>query len=123
MLDEILHNKRLTHLVPIIDWARTYRREWLRDDLISGVVVGMIMIPVAMAYAQMAGVPPQAGLYSAIIGMALYAVFATSHHLKITTSSTMAIMSIAVVTPLAGGNAATFMALTSALAITVGIIM
>ena len=47
------------------------------------------MVPVAMAYAQMAGVPPQQGLYSAILGMAVYAVFATSHHLKITTSSTM----------------------------------
>jgi MFS superfamily sulfate permease-like transporter len=51
--------------VPLIGWARIYQRAWLRDDLVSGVVVGAIMIPVAMAYAQMAGVPPQAGLYSA----------------------------------------------------------
>jgi sulfate permease, SulP family len=78
VLDEILHNKRLIRYVPIIDWVRTYRREWLRDDLVSGVVVGMIMIPVAMAYAQMAGVPPQAGLYSTIVGMTAYAIFATS---------------------------------------------
>src|SRR5512137_712727 len=123
MLDEILNNKRLTRFVPIIDWARAYRREWLRDDLISGVVVGMIMIPVAMAYAQMAGVPPQAGLYSAIVGMAAYAIFATSRHLKITTSSTMSIMSIAVVAPLAASDPAAFLALSSALALTVGIIM
>ena len=123
MLDEILQGKRLEKYVPLIGWITSYQRAWLRDDLVSGVVVGAIMVPVAMAYAQMAGVPPQAGLYSAIIGMALYAVFATSHHLKITTSSTMALMSIAVVAPLAGGDAATFMALTSALAITVGIIM
>jgi SulP family sulfate permease len=123
MLDEILQGKRLEKYVPLIGWIITYQRAWLRDDLVSGVVVGAIMVPVAMAYAQMAGVPPQAGLYSAIVGMALYAIFATSHHLKITTSSTMAIMSIAVVAPLAGGNAATFMALTSALAITVGIMM
>jgi len=123
MLDEILHNKRLTHLVPIIDWARSYRREWLRDDLISGLVVGMIMIPVAMAYAQMAGVPPQAGLYSAIVGMTAYAIFATSRHMKITTSSTMSIMSLAVVAPLAAGNPAALMVLSSALALTVGIIL
>jgi len=123
MLDEILHNKRLTHIVPIIDWTRTYRREWLRDDLISGVVVGMIMIPVAMAYAQMAGVPPQAGLYSAIVGMTAYALFATSRHLKITTSSTMSIMSLAVVAPLAAGDPAMLMTLSSALALTVGVIM
>jgi high affinity sulfate transporter 1 len=123
MLDEILKNKSLIHYVPIIAWARSYRREWLRDDLVSGVVVGMIMIPVAMAYAQMAGVPPQAGLYAAIVGMTAYALFATSRHLKITTSSTMSIMSLAVVAPLAAGDPAMLMTLSSALALTVGVIM
>jgi sulfate permease, SulP family len=123
MLEEILQGKRLEKYVPLIGWLTTYQRAWLRDDAVSGVVVGMVMVPVAMAYAQMAGVPPQAGLYSAIIGMTVYAVFATSRHLKITTSSTMSIMSIAVVAPLAAGDAGAFMALTSALAITVGLIM
>lgn len=115
--------KPVARYVPVFNWGRSYQRAWLRDDLVSGVVVGAVMVPVAMAYAQMAGVPPQAGLYSAIVGMALYAFLATSRHLKISTSSTMSIMSIAVVAPLAGGDAAMFMALTSALAITVGIIM
>jgi SulP family sulfate permease len=123
MLNEILQGKRLGRYIPIIGWARSYQRAWLRDDLISGIVVGAIMIPVAMAYAQMAGVPVQAGLYAAIVGMTAYAIFATSRHLKITTSSTMSIMSIAVVAPLAAGDAAAFMALSSALALTVGIIM
>lgn len=114
---------QVAHYVPIIGWARTYDRGWLRDDLVSGVVVGLVMVPVAMAYAQMAGVPAQAGLYAAIVAMTAYAIFATSRHLKITTSSTMAIMSLAVVSPLAAGDAATFMALSSALALTVGTIM
>ena len=82
------------------------------------------MIPVAMSYAQMAGVPPQgSGSYSAIVGMAAYALLATSRHMKVTTSSTMSIMSLAVVAPLAAGDPAALMALTSALAITVGIIL
>jgi high affinity sulfate transporter 1 len=115
--------RQIGRYVPLIGWARTYQRAWLRDDLVSGVVVGAIMIPVAMAYAQMAGVPPQAGLYSAIVGMAAYALLATSRHVKVTTSSTMSIMSLAVVAPLAAGDAGTLMALSSALAITVGIIM
>jgi MFS superfamily sulfate permease-like transporter len=55
----------------------SYNREWLRDDLVSGVVVGAIMVPVAVAYAEMAGVPPQAGLYAAIFGVVAYAIFAT----------------------------------------------
>ena len=123
MWREKLRGKRFGHYVPIIGWARTYDRSGLRDDLVSGVVVGAIMIPVAMAYAQMAGVPVQAGLYSAIVGMTAYALFATSRHLKITTSSTMSIMSISVVAPLAASDPAAFMALSSALALTVGIIM
>lgn len=123
MLDGLLKNKKLIQYVPILSWMRTYPREWLRDDLVSGLVVGMIMIPVAMAYAQMAGVPPAAGLYSAIVGMAAYALLATSRHMKVTTSSTMSIMSIAVVAPLAAGNTANFMIFTSALAVIVGIIL
>jgi SulP family sulfate permease len=123
MLDEIRRRKQFVRYVPIIGWTRSYRREWLRDDLVSGVVVGMIMIPVAMAYAQMAGVPPQAGLYSAIVGMAAYSLLATSRHLKITTSSTMSIMSLAVVAPLAAGDSATLLLLSSALAITVGVLL
>ena len=122
-ISQMLQKKHIASYVPIIGWARTYQRDLLRDDLVSGVVVGAVMIPVAMAYAQMAGVPPQMGLYAAIAGMTAYAVFATSRHLKITTSSTMSIMSMAVVAPLAAGDPATFMALSSALALTVGIIM
>ncbi|HQY94184.1 SulP family inorganic anion transporter [Caldilinea sp.] len=114
---------RFGRYFPVINWGRHYDRAWLRDDLVSGVVVGLIMIPVAMAYAQMAGVPAQAGLYSAVVGMTAYALLATSRHLKITASSTMAIMSLSVVAPLAGGDAAAFMALSSALALTVGIVM
>src|SRR5512136_3385400 len=92
LVNEILEGKRLEKYVPLINWVTTYQRAWLRDDLVSGVVVGAIMVPVAMAYAQMAGVPPQQGLYTSILGMAVYAIFATSRQLKITTSSTMSIM-------------------------------
>ena len=123
LLNEILQGRHLEKYIPLIGWITTYQRAWLRDDLVSGVVVGAIMVPVAMAYAQMAGVPPQQGLYSAILGMAVYAVFATSRHLKITTSSTMAIMSIAVVGPLVASGLGSYVALSSALALTVGIIM
>jgi sulfate permease, SulP family len=123
LLNEILQGRRIEKYIPFIGWVTTYPRAWLRDDVVSGIVVGAIMVPVAMAYAQMAGVPPQQGLYSAIIGMAVYAIFATSRHLKITTSSTMSIMSIAVVGPLVASGFGSYVALSAALAITVGIIM
>ncbi len=123
LLDEILQGKHLEKYVPLIGWITTYQKAWLRDDVVSGVVVGAIMIPVAMAYAQMAGVDPQQGLYSAILGLTVYAIFATSRHMKVTTSSTMSIMSIAVVAPLVASGFGSYLALSSALALTVGILM
>ena len=79
------------------------------------------MVPVAIAYAELAGVPAQVGLYTAFAGLLGYAIFGTSRHLKVTTSSTMAMMSAAVVAPLAAGDAATAIILSAGLALIVGI--
>ena len=81
------------------------------------------MVPVALAYAGLAGMPPEIGLVTALVSLLAYAVLGTSRHLKVTTSSTMAIMSASVVTGLAGGDPATFVALSAALAITVGLML
>ena len=81
------------------------------------------MVPVALAYAGLAGVPPELVLVTAFAALAAYAVFGTSRHLKVTVSSTMAIMSAAVVADLATGDPATYVALTSALALIVGAIL
>ncbi len=107
--------------VPIVAWLPAYPRDNLRFDLIAGVTVWGVGIPTAMAYAQLAGVPAQAGLYSAFAALLLYSLFATSRHVKVTASSTMAVMSAAVIAPLAAGDAERYWALTAALAITVGI--
>ncbi len=76
-----------------------------------------------MAYAQMAGAPPEAGLYAAFAALLAYAIFGTSRHLKVTASSTMAAMSAAVVAAMAGGDADRYLALTAALALTVGVLL
>jgi sulfate permease, SulP family len=109
--------------VPITVWARAYPREWLRPDLIAAVTSWVVMVPVALAYAGLAGVPPEVGLTTAFAALAVYAVFGTSRHLKVTTSSTMAIMSAAVVVDLAGGDPGLFLLLTAALAVTVGVLL
>jgi high affinity sulfate transporter 1 len=109
--------------VPITAWARTYPREWLRPDLIAALTSWVVMVPVALAYAGLAGVPPEVGLTTAFAAMAVYAVFGTSRHLKVTASSTMAIMSAAVVVDLAGGDPGLFLVLTAALAMTVGVLL
>ncbi len=81
------------------------------------------MVPVALAYAGLAGVPPEVGLTTAFASLAAYAIFGTSRHLKVTASSTMAIMSAAVVVDLAEGDPAKYLVLTSALALIVGVML
>ncbi len=109
--------------VPITRWLPSYPRDWLRPDLMAAVTSWGVMVPVALAYAGLAGVPPELGLVTAFTALAAYAVFGTSRHLKVTVSSTMAIMSASVVADLAGGDPATYVALTAALALTVGVIL
>lgn len=115
--------QQISRYTPITAWLPAYPREFLRSDLISGITVWGVMVPVAMAYAQMAGAPPEAGLYAAFAALLAYAVFGTSRHLKVTASSTMAAMSAAVVAALAGGDSDRYLALTAALALTVGALL
>jgi SulP family sulfate permease len=113
----------LHRYAPITAWLPAYRREFLSSDLISGVTIWGVMVPVAMAYAQMAGLPAEVGLYTAFAALLGYGIFGTSRELKVTTSSTMAVMSAAVVGAMAQGNTADYLALSSALAFAVGIIL
>jgi high affinity sulfate transporter 1 len=109
--------------VPITRWLPAYPREALRPDLTAAITSWGVMVPVALAYAGLAGVPPELGLVTAFAALAAYAVFGTSRHIKVTTSSTMAIMSATLVADLAGGDPAAYLAFTAALALTVGVIL
>jgi SulP family sulfate permease len=113
----------LRQVVPIVRWLPRYERSDLGPDLVAGLTTWGVMVPVALAYATLAGLPPEYGLITAFAALAAYAVFGTSRHLRVTTSSTMAIMSFALVTPLAGGDAMRFLALSAALALIVGALL
>jgi high affinity sulfate transporter 1 len=106
--------------VPITRWLPAYPREWLRGDLTAALTSWGVMVPVALAYAGLAGVPPELGLVTAFAALAAYAVFGSSRHLKVTVSSTMAVMSASVVADLARGDPAAYLVLTAALAMIVG---
>jgi SulP family sulfate permease len=110
----------LARFVPISHWIRTYPREWLAKDVVAGITSWAVMVPVALAYAELAGVPASVGLVTATAGLTAYAILGTSRHAKVTTSSTMAVMSASVVAPAAGGDTATYIAMTAMLAILVG---
>jgi MFS superfamily sulfate permease-like transporter len=83
--------------IPILAWLPQYQRKWLRPDFIAGLTIMALLVPEGMAYAQLAGMPPQTVFYAAPIGFVLYAIFGTSRQLVIVVSSAVAVMSASIV--------------------------
>ena len=75
---------RLRSAFPIAEWLPRYSVGWLRPDFVAGPTLAAYAIPVSLAYASLAGVPPQAGLYCYLVGGIAYAVFGTSRQVAIT---------------------------------------
>ena len=67
--------------VPALDWGRSYTRDTFQNDMIAAVIVTIMLIPQSLAYALLAGLPPEAGLYASILPIILYAIFGTSRAL------------------------------------------
>jgi SulP family sulfate permease len=83
---------RLTQLFPIIDWLKSYTRQEFNNDLFAGVITAILLVPQGIAYAILAGLPPQLGLYASILPPVLYALFGTSRTLSVGPVSIAAIM-------------------------------
>jgi hypothetical protein len=64
--------KAITHYLPFLDWLVHYRREDLVGDLLGGVIVAIMLVPQGMAYAMLAGLPPEIGLYASIVPLIIY---------------------------------------------------
>jgi SulP family sulfate permease len=102
----------LIRFLPILGWLPKYDHLWLRTDLIAGLTVVALLIPEGMAYAQIAGVPPQAAFYAAPIGLLLFAIFGSSRQLVVAVSAAIATMSYATVSLIAEPNTPDFILLT-----------
>ena len=79
-------------IVPAASWLARYERPWLRADVVAGLTTAAVVIPKAMAYATIAGLPVQVGLYTALVPMAVYAVLGTSRPLSVSTTTTLGIL-------------------------------
>ncbi len=112
---------QLKRYFPILQWLPSYQRRWLRPDLIAGITVWMVIVPEAMAYAGIAKVPPLMGLYTVPLPLFFYALLGSSRLMVVGPDSATALISASVVGGLAGAGSAQFFALTSALAIAVGV--
>ena len=114
---------RPTHFQRFLDWLPGVRLLWHYDrgclphDLAAGLVVTLVLIPSAIAYADLAGLPPVAGLYAALGGMIAFALFTSSRHVIVGPDAALAIMVGAAVGPLADGDPSKAVALSAWLAL------
>ncbi len=87
----------LRRYLPILDWGRRYDRGALTDDLLAAVIVTIMLIPQSLAYAMLAGLPPEMGLYASILPLVAYAVFGTSTSLAVGPVAVVSLMTAAAV--------------------------
>ena len=117
----MLHTLVRSDLIPSLSWLRQYRYGWLRADLTAGLTAAAVVVPKAMAFATIAGLPVQVGLYTAIVPMLVYALLGTSRALSVSTTTTLAILVAAELGRVApGADAATLLSAAATLAILTG---
>ena len=115
-------SKLLSSTLPIVRWLPQYQRSWLRSDMVAGLTLAAYAIPVSVAYASLAGLPPQAGLYCYLLGGVVYAAFGTSRHLAIGPTSAISILIGSALGTLSAGDALRHTNLAAAVAVLAGFI-
>jgi high affinity sulfate transporter 1 len=108
--------------LPGLQIFRQYESSWLRHDLVAGLVMTTMLVPVGIAYAQASGVPGINGLYATIVPLLVYAVFGPSRILVLGPDSALAAVILAVVLPLSGGDPKQAVAHAAVMAIVAGVV-
>lgn len=88
---------RLARIFPVFDWGRRYNRDTLTSDLIAAIIVTIMLIPQSLAYALLAGLPPETGIYASIAPIILYAIFGTSRALAVGPVAVVSLMTAAAI--------------------------
>ena len=110
----------LQRWLPVFGWLRSYQPAWLRGDVVAGLTAAAVVVPQAMAYAAIAGLPLVAGLYTALVPLMVYAVMGTSRPLSVTTTSTIAILTAGALKELPPGASTDLFSAAATLALAVG---
>jgi MFS superfamily sulfate permease-like transporter len=109
--------------MPIVDTLRRYSGEWFTPDLAAAITVWAIVVPESMAYASIAGMPPETGLYAASVPLLLYALFGSSRRITVGPSAAVAALSLTTVAGFAQVGSEEFVGLTVLLTLMVGVIL
>lgn len=113
----------LSRYLPILDWGRRYDRATFTGDMIAAVIVTIMLIPQSLAYALLAGMPPEAGIYASIAPIVLYAIFGTSRALAVGPVAVVSLMTAAAVGNIAASGTAGYVAAALTLAFLSGAIL
>ena len=113
---------RLKSALPVIQWLPQYEKNWLRPDFVAGLTLAAYAIPVSLAYASLAGLPSQAGLYCYLLGGIAYAAFGTSRQLAVGPTSAISILIGSALGGLAAGDVLRQTHLAMAVAVLAGFI-
>lgn len=116
----MIATRRLSDWVPGVEQLRRYQRVWLRGDVIAGLTVTAYLVPQVMAYSTLAGLPAVTGLWAAIVALTVYVLFGSSRQLSVGPESTTALMTAAVLAPMASGDSVRYGILAAILAVLVG---
>lgn len=108
--------------IPAFVWLSHYKKAYINQDLLAGLIVAIMLIPQGMAYAMLAGLPPVYGLYAATIPLIVYALFGTSRHLSVGPVALISILTLSSVSTLAKPGTDEYFSLVLLLMLLVGII-
>jgi high affinity sulfate transporter 1 len=108
--------------VPAVDMLRRYESSWLRQDIVAGLVMTTMLVPVGIAYAEASGIPGINGLYATIVPLLAYAVFGPSRILVLGPDSALAAVILAVVVPLSAGDPQRAVSVGGVMAIVSGVV-
>jgi len=115
--------KILKSYLPILDWGSKYTGKTATNDLVVAVIVSIMLIPQSLAYAQLAGLPPEVGLYASMAPLVLYAIFGTSRSLSVGPVAVTSLMTLAAVAPIAAQGTPEYAGAAMALALLTGVIL
>ena len=114
---------RLARYLPVLDWGRAYNGTALTNDLVAAGIVTIMLIPQSLAYAMLAGLPPEVGLYASILPIVAYALFGTSRALAVGPVAVISLMTLSAAGAVAAPGSAEFIAAALVLALLSGLIL
>lgn len=109
-------------ILPSIAWVRAYKREYVAGDLIGGVTLAVMLIPQAMAYAWLAGLPPVMGLYASTVPAFVYALFGSSQHLSVGPVAVVSLLVAAACGKMAAAGSPEYIQIVLLLTLMIGVI-